>query len=164
MRDNGFSDADIEGQFAYEALFGRIRQALRDGPRDTWIGDSPDEDELRQLLAHDPEMIEVLFEASMVDVLDRYVTDPRLQQALCGQGIIGTWAGPTTPGTASIKLMHFQGSLEGVPMAWGYVEGGMGRISFAIGEAAARPGPCSPPACPSPRSSRARAWCSRAER
>ena len=32
--------------------------------------------------------------------------------------------------------MHFSGVLEGVPMAWGYVEGGMGRISFAIAEAA----------------------------
>jgi phytoene dehydrogenase-like protein len=32
--------------------------------------------------------------------------------------------------------MHFSGEIEGVPMAWGYVEGGMGRISFAIAEAA----------------------------
>ena len=54
--------------------------------------------------------------------------------------MIGAWAGPRTPGTASIKLMHFQGTLEGVPMAWGYVEGGMGRISFAIGEAAREAG------------------------
>jgi phytoene dehydrogenase-like protein len=36
--------------------------------------------------------------------------------------------------------MHFQGTLEGVPMAWGYVEGGMGRISFAIAEAAREAG------------------------
>ena len=36
--------------------------------------------------------------------------------------------------------MHFQGTLEDTPMAWGYVEGGMGRISFAIGEAAAESG------------------------
>ena len=36
--------------------------------------------------------------------------------------------------------MHFQGTLEGVPMAWGYVEGGMGRVSFAIAEAAQEAG------------------------
>ena len=31
MRENGFSDADIEGQFAYEDFFDRMRRALRDG-------------------------------------------------------------------------------------------------------------------------------------
>ena len=39
MRDNGFSEADIEGQFAYEDFFDRMRQALREGARDTWLGD-----------------------------------------------------------------------------------------------------------------------------
>jgi phytoene dehydrogenase-like protein len=136
MRENGFSEADIKGQFEYEEFFNRMREALRERSRDTWIGDSPGEDELRELLGHDPELIAALFESSVADVIDRYVADPRLQQALYGQGVIGAWAGPRTPGTASIKLMHFQGTLEGVPMAWGYVEGGMGRISFAIAEAA----------------------------
>ena len=42
MRVNGFSDADIEGQFAYEDFFDRMRKALREGTRDTWIGDAPD--------------------------------------------------------------------------------------------------------------------------
>ena len=101
---------------------------------------SPDEDELRELLGHDPELIDALFETSIADVVERFVADPRLQQALYGQGVIGAWAGPRSPGTASIKLMHFQGTLEGVPMAWGYVEGGMGRVSFAIAEAAREAG------------------------
>jgi len=140
MRENGFSDADIEGQFAYERFFDRMRRALREGARDTWVGDSPTDDELRSLLGHDRELVAALFEDSIADVLGRFVTDPRLQQALCGQGVIGAWAGPRTPGTASIKLMHYQGTLEGVPMAWGYVEGGMGRISFAIAEAALEAG------------------------
>jgi phytoene dehydrogenase-like protein len=140
MRENGLSDADIKGQFAYEDFFDRMRRALREGGRDTWVGDSPTEDELRALLGHDPELVDALFETSVADIIDRHVADPRLQQALYGQGVIGAWAGPRTPGTASIKLMHFQGTLEGVPMAWGYVEGGMGRISFAIAEAAREAG------------------------
>ncbi len=140
MRVNGFSDADIEGQFAYEDFFDRMRKALREGSRDTWLGDSPDRPELEELLGHDPELIDALFETSIADVIDRYISDPRLKQALYGQGVIGAWAGPRSPGTASIKLMHFQGTLEDKPMAWGYVEGGMGRISFAIGEAAAEAG------------------------
>jgi phytoene dehydrogenase-like protein len=35
-----------------------------------------------------------------------------------------------------VKLMHFQGDLLGRGPVWGYVEGGMGRISFAIAQAA----------------------------
>ncbi len=140
MRENGFSEADIKGQFEYEHFFDRMRRALRERTRDTWVGDSPDEDELQTLLDHDPELIDALFETSVADVIERHVEDPRLQQALYGQGVIGAWAGPRSPGTASIKLMHFQGTLEGVPMAWGYVEGGMGRISFAIAEAAREAG------------------------
>ena len=142
-----------------------MRQALREGARDTWVGDSPDRAELEELLGHDPELIEALFEASIADVIDRYVADQRLQQALYGQGVIGAWAGPRTPGTASIKLMHFQGTLEGVPMAWGYVEGGMGRISFAIAEAARGGGRgARRRRRRSPRSCPARVSCSRAAR
>jgi phytoene dehydrogenase-like protein len=140
MRENGFTEADIKGQFEYEDFFDRMRRALREGVRDTWVGDAPGEEELSALLGHDPELLAALFEDSVADVIDRHVSDPRLQQALYGQGVIGAWAGPRTPGTASIKLMHFQGTIEGVPMAWGYVEGGMGRISFAIAEAAREAG------------------------
>jgi phytoene dehydrogenase-like protein len=136
MRANGFSEADVKGQFEYEDFFDRMRRALREGARDTWVGDAPSDDELRELLGHDPVLVEALFESSIADVIDRYVADSRLRQALYGQGVIGAWAGPRSPGTASIKLMHFQGAIDGEPMAWGYVEGGMGRISFAIAEAA----------------------------
>jgi phytoene dehydrogenase-like protein len=64
------------------------------------------------------------------------VDDDRLKHALFGQGIIGAFAGPEDPGTASIKLMHHQGDLLGLGSVWGYVEGGMGRISFALAQAA----------------------------
>ena len=81
-------------------------------------------------------MIDALFEASIADVLDEFVSDQRLKDALFGQGVIGTFAGPNDPGTASVKLMHFQGDLLGEGPIWGYVKGGMGMISFAIAEAA----------------------------
>ena len=67
-------------------------------------------------------------------------TDPRLIHALFGQGVIGAFAGPRDPGTSSIKLMHHQGDLLGLGSVWGYVEGGMGRVSFAIAEAAREAG------------------------
>lgn len=127
---------DVEGYLAYTALFDRIRRALRSGRRDTWVGDAPHAAEIEELLAGDHEALEVIFEASIAEVVERHVKDERLRTALHGQGIIGTYAGPRDPGTAAVHLMHASGVLEGMPGAWGYVEGGMGRVSFAIADAA----------------------------
>ena len=66
--------------------------------------------------------------------------DQRLKDALFGQGVIAAYGGPKDPGTASIKLMHYQGDLEGQGPVWGYVKGGMGMISFAIADAAQEAG------------------------
>ncbi|HEY8640002.1 MAG TPA: NAD(P)/FAD-dependent oxidoreductase, partial [Solirubrobacterales bacterium] len=141
MRENGFSESDVCGLMAYEELFNRIRLALRHGTRgDTWLGSSPSRAELEEAMGGDEEMISVVFEESIVETLERYVEDERLKDALFGQGIIGAFAGPRDPGTASVKLMHHQGDLLGQGSIWGYVEGGMGRISFAIAQAAQEAG------------------------
>src|ERR1700722_9470905 len=134
------SSSDVDGYRAYSALFDRIRRALRAGDRDVWVGDAPDRPQLEELLAGDSEAIEVLFEASIADVVERHVLDERLRTALHGQGIIGTYAGPRDRGTAAVHLMHASGVLEGLPGAWGYVAGGMGRISFALADAAIEAG------------------------
>jgi phytoene dehydrogenase-like protein len=131
---------DAEGLLRYQALFGRARRLLRSPERDTWLGDAPGRDELESLLGHDPELIDLVFTASIADVVERHVTDERLRTALHGQGLTGTWAGPRDPGTAAVRLMHSSGSLEGKGGAWGYVQGGMGRISFALADAAAERG------------------------
>ncbi|MFI5959954.1 phytoene desaturase family protein [Cryptosporangium sp. NPDC051539] len=131
-----FSPKDIEGYWAYEHFFDDMRRKLRTGARDTWIGASPSRAELEELLGGNRMMIDALFEASIAEVLDEFVSDRRLKDALFGQGVIGTYAGPFDPGTASVKLMHFQGDLLGHGPIWGYVKGGMGMISFAIADAA----------------------------
>src|SRR5206468_3368165 len=71
---------------------------------------------------------------------DRYIDDEGLKQALFGSGVTGAFAGPRDPGTAQVKLMHHQGDLMGQGPVWGYVEGGMGRVSFAIAQAAQEAG------------------------
>jgi phytoene dehydrogenase-like protein len=140
MRENGFSEGDIAGLAAYENAFERCRHALRHGAGgDTWAGPSPDRDRIEELLG-DPELISIVFEESIAETIDRYVEDERLRHALFGQGVIGAWAGPKDPGTASVKLMHHQGDLLGHGAVWGYVEGGMGRVSFAIAQAALEAG------------------------
>ncbi|HEV2919536.1 MAG TPA: NAD(P)/FAD-dependent oxidoreductase, partial [Actinomycetota bacterium] len=137
LRANRFSERDIQGMLDYEDMFDRLRLALRTGPEgDTWQGESPTREQLEKRLGHDGELISVLFEESIADTLDRYVADQRMKDALYGQGVIGAWAGPRDPGTASIKLMHYQGDLLGQGPLWGFVEGGMGQISFAIAQAA----------------------------
>jgi phytoene dehydrogenase-like protein len=133
LRAQGFAPRDIEGVLAYEELFDRLRTALRAA----WSGPSPSRDEVAELAGDDAD---VLFDAPIADVLARYVRDPGLQGALCGQGVIGTLAGPRDPGTASIHLMHSMGEIEGVGGAWGYVEGGMGRVSAALAAAAGEAG------------------------
>ncbi len=81
-----------------------------------------------------------MFEESIASMLDRYVSDQRLKGAIACQGTIGTFAGPRDPGTASIRLMHHQGDLLGLGSVWGYVEGGLGRVSFSIAQAALEAG------------------------
>ena len=44
-----------------------------------------------------------MFEESIADTIDRYVDDQRLKDALFGQGVIGAYAGPRDPGTASVR-------------------------------------------------------------
>ncbi len=143
LRGQGFSEADIAGLDSYYGLIGRARAALRHGERDSWVGSSPSRSELERMLGGDEELIGLVFEDSVADVLRRHVSDPRLHQALWGQGVIGTDAGPETPGTGAVKLMHSQGTLNGAAGmggAWGFVTGGMGTVSFAIADSAREAG------------------------
>jgi phytoene dehydrogenase-like protein len=134
------SPGDADGYSRYEQLFARIRTALRAESHDTWVGDAPDRPTLEELLGHDPELIEVLFDESIASVIERHVRDERLRTALHGQGLIGTWAGPRDKGTAAIHAMHSMGTIEGRKGAWGYVQGGMGRVSLALASAAEEAG------------------------
>jgi phytoene dehydrogenase-like protein len=136
----GVAPKDIEGHWAYEHLFDAIRRKLRTGARDTWVGETPTRAEIEELLEGDQTMIDVVFDASIAEVLDDHMSDQRLKDALFGQGVIAAYGGPKDKGTASIKLMHFQGDLEGQGPVWGYVKGGMGMVSFALADAAQEAG------------------------
>jgi phytoene dehydrogenase-like protein len=136
----GVAPKDIEGYWAYEHLFDAIRRKLRTGARDSWVGETPTRAEIEALLDGDQTMIDVVFDASIAEVLDDQMDDQRLKGALFGQGVIAAYGGPKDKGTASIKLMHFQGDLEGQGPVWGYVKGGMGMVSFALADAAQEAG------------------------
>ncbi len=140
LRSLGVSQKNIDGFWAYEEVFDQIRIRLRKGERDVWVGDSPSRAEIEELLAGEQMMQDIVFDASIEEVLDAYVDDRKLKDALFVQGLIASWDGPKDKGTASIKLMHYQGDMEEQGPVWGYVKGGMGMISFAIADAAQEAG------------------------
>ena len=111
-----------------------------DNRRDAWVGDAPTHEQLEEMLAGDPEARSLLFDWSMAEFVERYLTDERLQSAYLGQGVIGTNASPFDAGTASIRFHHSSGRLGGMPGMWGYVKGGMGMVSFYFCDAAREAG------------------------
>ncbi len=132
---------DVSGWRAMSHLIRRTRDKLRPAnPNDLWIGLPPTHEEIERRLGKDNEAYKLLFEWSMADLVERYLSDERLQAGYLGQGVIGTNASPFDPGTASIRFHHSSGRLGGLPGMWGYVKGGMGMVSFHIAEAAAKAG------------------------
>ena len=91
----------------------------------------------------------------MVEYVEHFLRDERLQMAYLGQGVIGTNASPHDPGTASIHFHHQSGRLGGLPgMPGGTSRGGWGwsRSSSATPPATrarwSRPECRSPGSCP----------------
>jgi phytoene dehydrogenase-like protein len=64
-----------------------------------------------------------------------FVTDP-LIATMSASGIIGTYQGIQSPGTAYVLLHHYMGEIDGAFRAWGIPRGGTGGISYAIAGAA----------------------------
>ncbi len=132
---------DVAGWHAMNDVLRRLRDALRPpGEADTWIGEPPSREQIESHLGNDEEARALLFDWSMAEFVERYLTDERLQIAYLGQGVIGTNASPFDAGTASIRFHHASGRLGGMPGMWGYVRGGMGMVSFYFCDAAREAG------------------------
>lgn len=132
-----FSPGDVAGWRAMSSVMQRARNAIRPaGDGDMWIGKPPSRAQIEARLKGDDEAIKLVFEWSMVEYVENYLRDERLQCAYLGQGVIGTNASPHDPGTASINFHHSSGRLGGYTGMWGYVKGGMGMVSFILADAA----------------------------
>jgi phytoene dehydrogenase-like protein len=77
-----------------------------------------------------------LLTGSVADLLDRYFTSDALRGLLSVSGVIGTWAGPRSGGTAYVTLHHHIGGVDGQSGAWGFARGGMGGVTTALAAAA----------------------------
>jgi phytoene dehydrogenase-like protein len=73
-----------------------------------------------------------LMTMSIWDLLDDWFESPQVKGALAIDGIIGTWAGPASPGTAYVLAHHEIGDAGIGTGSWGFPEGGMGAISDAL--------------------------------
>lgn len=78
-----------------------------------------------------------LFTSSIADIVEAWFESPQLQAVHTVSGIIGTWAGPRSPGTAFVMAHHQIGDLgDGQVGEWGFPEGGMGAVGVALRRAA----------------------------
>jgi phytoene dehydrogenase-like protein len=77
-----------------------------------------------------------LMTMSAVDFLDQWFETDVLKATMSASGIIGTFLGVRSPGTAYVLLHHYMGEIDGAFRSWGLARGGTGAISNAIAEAA----------------------------
>jgi len=73
---------------------------------------------------------------SAADFLDQWFETDPLKATMSASGIIGTFQGPRSPGTAYVLLHHYMGEIDGAFRAWGIPRGGTGGVSNAIASAA----------------------------
>ena len=77
-----------------------------------------------------------LMTMSSGDFLDEWFDTEVLKATMSASGIIGTFMGPRSPGTAYVLLHHYMGELDGAFRSWGFARGGMGSIGRVIADAA----------------------------
>src|SRR5450432_103302 len=81
-----------------------------------------------------------LMTMSAIDFLDQWFETDVLKATMSASGIIGTFLGVRSPGTAYVLLHHYMGEIDGAFRAWGFARGGTGAISNAIAAAALEAG------------------------
>ena len=81
-----------------------------------------------------------LMTMSAIDFLDQWFETDVLKATMSASGIIGTFLGVRSPGTAYVLLHHYMGEIDGAFRAWGFARGGTGAISNAIADAAREAG------------------------
>ena len=77
-----------------------------------------------------------LMTMSASEFLDQWFETDPLKATMSASGIIGTYQGVKSPGTAYVLLHHYMGEIDGAFRAWGIPKGGTGGVSNAIGNAA----------------------------
>ena len=141
------SPRDVEAM----ALFGRLMQQMAMAVKPILSMVPPDPTSLapsdlkgmlslgghfRSLGAEQFHALYKLMTMSASDYLDEWFDFGPLKATKSASGIIGTFLGPRSPGTAYVLLHHYMGEIDGAFRAWGFQKGGTGAISETIARAA----------------------------
>jgi len=73
---------------------------------------------------------------SSADLLEEWFETEALKGMKAASGIIGTFLGPRSPGTAYVLLHHYMGEIDGAFRVWGFAKNGSGGVSGSILNAA----------------------------
>jgi phytoene dehydrogenase-like protein len=90
----------------------------------------------RELSSDERYTLVQLMTMSAADFLDQWFETNVLKATMSASGIIGTFLGIRSPGTAYVLLHHYMGEIDGAFRSWGFSRGGTGAISNAIAAAA----------------------------
>ncbi|MCK6591017.1 MAG: NAD(P)/FAD-dependent oxidoreductase, partial [Polyangiaceae bacterium] len=143
-----FSTRDADAMERWDAWLGGLGEVL--GPILTMIpptlgskelGDLIDQAglawRLRHLNVKQVADVTRLMTMSIADLIEEYFESPQMRGVLSVSGVIGTWAGPRSPGTAYVMAHHKIGDVgDGQMGSWGFPEGGMGGVTKAMRRAA----------------------------
>lgn len=114
-----------------EGWFGSLPELLRAGK----LGRR-----LSRLDMHHRRVLLDLFTKSASDYLDGWFESPEAKVLFGFDSIVGSYAAPSTPGSAYVLLHHVFGEVNGKKGAWGHAIGGMGAITQAMAKAAREAG------------------------
>jgi len=93
-------------------------------------------DHVKTLSSEQFEYLTKLMTMSSADFLDEWFEFEPLKATMSASGIIGTFMGPRSPGSAYVMLHHYMGDIDGAFRAWGFQRGGTGEVSMAIARSA----------------------------
>jgi phytoene dehydrogenase-like protein len=94
----------------------------------------------RRLSREDQSCLVQLMTLSAVDFLEQWFETDALIATMAASGIIGTFLGVRSPGTAYVLLHHYMGEIDGVFRSWGLARGGTGAVANALAAAAREAG------------------------
>jgi phytoene dehydrogenase-like protein len=146
-----FAPGDAEALVRMDEDMGRLARAVlpffERTPPDPRIRNARDVREVLRAASiavrHRSDLAELafLFTTSITRFLDERFRSDHVKAALGWHAINDSVAGPSTPGTAFV-LLHDQASESsgGGPREWGFVRGGMGRVTAAMADAAREAG------------------------
>ena len=129
-----FSELDARAYPKYQAFWEEVVDALNP----VLLAPPAPLDQLLHLLPGEKgeRLLRDLILRSARDLLDDWFESEELKGTLAINAVIGSFLGPSTPGSAYVLAHHSFGVLDGRREVWGFAEGGMGSITSALRRAA----------------------------